>query len=60
MSQHRLAWNAYLAYHLRGQARLPFLPLQVIEHRQSRRVHRMVSHAALLSRGHGSARSTTF
>ena len=41
----RLAWNAYLAYHLPGQARFPFSPLKIIEHRQSRRVRRMVSHA---------------
>jgi phenylacetate-coenzyme A ligase PaaK-like adenylate-forming protein len=45
MSLPRFAWNAYLAYHLRGQVRLPFRPLAVIEHRQSRRVQSMVSHA---------------
>jgi phenylacetate-CoA ligase len=41
----RLAWNAYLAYHLRGQARLPFWKLEAIEHRQSRRLRSIVSHA---------------
>src|ERR1051325_793783 len=45
MSLPRFAWNAYLAYHLWGEARLPFWPLIVIEQRQSRRVQRMVSHA---------------
>ena len=41
----RLAWNAYLAFHVRGQARVPFWSLEAIAQRQSRRVRAMVAHA---------------
>ncbi|MHB1295901.1 MAG: phenylacetate--CoA ligase family protein [Anaerolineae bacterium] len=41
----RLRWNAYLAYHLIGQARYPFRSLSVIERDQARRVRDMVTYA---------------
>lgn len=41
----RLMWSVYLAYHLRGQARFPFKPLDAIKRVQARRVRRMVAHA---------------
>lgn len=41
----RLMWNAYLAYHLRGQARFPFKPLEDIKRAQARRVQSIVSFA---------------
>ncbi|MHB0857153.1 MAG: phenylacetate--CoA ligase family protein [Anaerolineae bacterium] len=41
----RLRWNAYLAYHLIGQARYPFRPLETIRRDQSRRVRAMVAYA---------------
>jgi phenylacetate-CoA ligase len=41
----RLFWSAYLAYHLRDQARYPFKPLDVIKRDQARRVRAMVSYA---------------
>jgi phenylacetate-CoA ligase len=41
----RLFWSAYLAYHLRGQARYPFKPLAAIRRDQARRVRAMVSYA---------------
>jgi phenylacetate-coenzyme A ligase PaaK-like adenylate-forming protein len=45
MQPSRLLWSAYLAYHLRGQARFPFKPLAAIQRVQGRRVRSMVSHA---------------
>ena len=41
----RLKWSAYLAYHLRGQARFSFGSLDTIRRAQSRRVQSMVSYA---------------
>jgi len=41
----RLFWSAYLAYHLRGQARYPFRPLVAIQRDQARRVRQMVAYA---------------
>src|SRR5450432_1242410 len=41
----RLRWAAYFARHLKGQARVPFLPLDVIERQQAARVRRMVAYA---------------
>jgi phenylacetate-CoA ligase len=41
----RLAWSAYLAYHLRGQARFPFQSPQAIARVRDRRVRQMVLHA---------------
>lgn len=41
----RLLWSAYLAWHLIGQARVPFLPPAAIQQAQQRRLRRMVAHA---------------
>ncbi len=41
----RLSATAYMAYHLRGQAKYPFRPLARIKADQSRRVRSMVSYA---------------
>ena len=41
----RLSATAYMAYHLRGQAKCPFRPLARITADQSRRVRSMVSYA---------------
>jgi len=41
----RLYGSAYLAYHLRGQARFPFQPPAVIARARDRRVRQMVLHA---------------
>jgi phenylacetate-coenzyme A ligase PaaK-like adenylate-forming protein len=41
----RLFWNTYLAYHMVGQSRLPFKPLETIKRIQSQRVRKMVAHA---------------
>ena len=41
----RLMWNGYLAYHLYGQNRFPFQPLNVVERVQKHRVRNMVLHA---------------
>ncbi len=41
----RLLWDAYLAYYMMGQPSLPFKPLEMIKHLQSRRVRTMVRHA---------------
>jgi len=41
----RLLWNAYLAWHMAGQAGFPFKPLATIKEIQSRRVRKMVGHA---------------
>jgi phenylacetate-coenzyme A ligase PaaK-like adenylate-forming protein len=41
----RLYWNAYLAYQISGQSRLPFKPLKTIKRTQSQRVRKMVAHA---------------
>jgi phenylacetate-CoA ligase len=40
-----IAWSAYLAFHLLGQRRVPFLPAGEIRRRQSRRVRRMAQYA---------------
>jgi len=40
----RLYWNAYLAYQMMGQSRLPFKPLKTIKRSQSQRVREMVAH----------------
>src|SRR6266487_2026842 len=45
MIMSRLMWNGYLAYHLYGQNRFPFQPLDVIKRIQRRRVRNMVLHA---------------
>ncbi len=45
MLVNRVLWNAYLVYHMMGQSRFPFKPLEVIKHLQSRRVRTMVRHA---------------
>ncbi|MBC7234029.1 MAG: phenylacetate--CoA ligase family protein [Chloroflexi bacterium] len=41
----RLYWTAYLAYHLRPQARYAFRPLAHIQRDQARRVQQMVAYA---------------
>ena len=41
----RLFWTAYVAYHMRGQARYPFKPLAAIKRDQARRVRKMVAYA---------------
>jgi phenylacetate-CoA ligase len=41
----RLFWSVYLAYHMLGQARLPFKSLEMIKRIQARRVRAMVDHA---------------
>ncbi|HUQ19629.1 MAG TPA: hypothetical protein VM099_08450, partial [Gemmatimonadaceae bacterium] len=41
----RIKWTAYLAWHLRGQSRFPFRPIDVIEREQAKRVRRMVDYA---------------
>ena len=41
----RLFWSAYLAYHLRGQARYPFKPLAAVKRDRDRRVRAMVAYA---------------
>ena len=41
----RLGWSAYLAWHMRGQAGIPFLPMGVLRAMQARRVRSMVAHA---------------
>lgn len=41
----RLFWNAYLAYQMIGQSRLPFKPLETIKRFQAWRVRKMVAHA---------------
>lgn len=41
----RLYWTAYLAYHLRGQARYPLRPLPLVERDQARHVQHMVAYA---------------
>jgi phenylacetate-CoA ligase len=41
----RFYWSAYLAWHLRGQARYPFRPLASILRDQSRRMRAMVAYA---------------
>jgi phenylacetate-CoA ligase len=41
----RVMWTMYLARHLLGQSRFPYLPPAAIERAQSRRVRKMVSHA---------------
>ncbi|HWP47159.1 MAG TPA: hypothetical protein VNM22_08370 [Candidatus Limnocylindrales bacterium] len=41
----RLKWSIYLAYHLRGQTRFPFEPLEVIQRAQARRVQSMIAYA---------------
>jgi phenylacetate-CoA ligase len=41
----RLRGSAYVAYHVRGQARVPFGTIEAIERAQTRRVRRMVAHA---------------
>lgn len=41
----RLWGSAYLAYHMRGQARVPYRPIGAVERAQTRRVRRMVDHA---------------
>lgn len=41
----RLYWSAYLAWHLRGQARYPFLPLSRVLLDQARRVRATVAYA---------------
>jgi len=41
----RLFWSAYLAYHLRSQARYPFRPLAVLQRDQARRVRQTVAYA---------------
>lgn len=46
----RLFWSAYLAYHLRGQARYRFGALAAIKRDQRRRVRAMVAYAQ--SHGH--------
>ena len=40
-----LGWSAYLALQLAGQRRVPFLPWEEIQRRQSRRVRQMVRYA---------------
>jgi phenylacetate-CoA ligase len=45
MPIHRLFRSAYLAYHLYGQARLPFQPLEGIRRIQAQRVRAMISYA---------------
>ncbi len=41
----RLYWISYLAYHLRGQRRYAFRPLEAIRRDQTRRVRNIVAHA---------------
>ncbi|MEP6996591.1 MAG: hypothetical protein ABI900_03030 [Betaproteobacteria bacterium] len=41
----RLRWASHFAWHLRGQSRLPFQPLQAVQRRQAERVRRMVGYA---------------
>jgi len=41
----RLAWDAYLAYHLRGQARFPFRPLPAVRQAQQQRLRSMLTYA---------------
>ncbi len=41
----RLFWSAYLAYHLRGQARYPCRPWAAIQRDQARRVRQTVAYA---------------
>ncbi|MGH8713336.1 MAG: phenylacetate--CoA ligase family protein [Casimicrobiaceae bacterium] len=41
----RLRWASHFAWHLRGQARLPFQPLEFVQRRQAERVRQMVSYA---------------
>lgn len=41
----RLRWASHFAWHLRGQSRLPFLPLAAVQRRQADRVRRMVRFA---------------
>lgn len=41
----RLKWTAYLAWHWRGQSRLPFRSTAAIETELARRIRRMVVHA---------------
>jgi phenylacetate-CoA ligase len=41
----RLFWTGYFAYHLRGQARYPFKPLEAVKRDQARRVKAMVQYA---------------
>ncbi len=41
----RLFWTGHLAWHLRGQARYPFRPLEAIRRDQARRVRSMVAYA---------------
>jgi phenylacetate-CoA ligase len=41
----RVSWTAYLAWHVRGEGRLPFAPIEAIERVQRRRLRRMVAHA---------------
>jgi phenylacetate-CoA ligase len=41
----RMYWSAYTAWHLRGQARFPYLPLDEIVALQSDRVRSIVAHA---------------
>lgn len=41
----RLWWTAYAAWHLRGQERHPFRPVEAIRRDQARRVRRIVAYA---------------
>lgn len=45
MLANRIYWSAYMAYHLRGQARYPFQPLERILLDQARRVQAMAAYA---------------
>jgi len=41
----RLRWSGHFAWHLRGQARFPFRPLEAILDAQAKRLRRMVNYA---------------
>jgi phenylacetate-CoA ligase len=41
----RVRWSAFLAWHMRGQSRLPFLPPEQIRRLQARRLRSMIDHA---------------
>lgn len=41
----RMGWSAFLAWNMRSQSRLPFLPLEQIRRRQQRRLRSMIDYA---------------
>jgi len=41
----RLGWDAYLAFHVRGEARVPFRPLPELRRAQQRRLRRLLAYA---------------